>query len=65
MREYRGRNSAVSIMVRFPSQNDMWTGCPGALKAFLGNLQMSGVPVRQCIICHNDGYLQDAPVRAG
>ncbi|MFA5408898.1 MAG: transposase [Bacilli bacterium] len=53
----RDRNSAVNIMVRFLSQNAMWTG----YQQFVGNLRHTGLRVST-----DPGHSQEAPpLRAG
>ena len=48
----RDRNSAVNIMVRFLSQNALWTG----YRQFAGNLRQTGPGIPE-----NPGYSQEAP----
>jgi len=49
----RGRNSAVEIMVRFLSQNGLWTG----YRRFAGNLRQTGLEI--------PGHSQETPCMSG
>ena len=52
----RDRNAAVNIMVRFLSQNALWTG----YRQFAGNLRQTGLRIREI-----PGHSQEAPCASG